>query len=63
TAGTSPNAVTVDPSAQFVYVANSSSNVSAYTIDQTTGALTDVSGSPFTAGTDPLSLSVSGTIQ
>lgn len=39
---------------RFAYVANSvSNNVSAYTIDATTGALTAVTGSPFGAGTFP----------
>ena len=35
----------------FAYVANFASNdVSAYTIDTTTGALTPIAGSPFAAG-------------
>jgi 6-phosphogluconolactonase len=55
--------VTVDPSGQFVYVTNenfygASGNVSAYTIDQSTGALRAVSGSPFPAGHLPLSLAI-----
>jgi 6-phosphogluconolactonase len=36
----------------------SASNVSAYTIDSSTGALTAVSGSPFPAGTYPFSVGV-----
>ena len=51
-----PFSVTVDPTGQFLYVANlnpSSNNVSAYTIDGATGALTTVPGSPFPAGTSP----------
>ena len=40
--------------AGFAYVANSfSNNVSAYSIDGTTGALTEVAGSPFLAGSGP----------
>jgi hypothetical protein len=42
---------------EFAYVANyGSANVSAYTIDPTTGALTAISGSPFAAGTNPFSV-------
>ena len=49
----------VHPSGQFAYVANGgSNNVSAYTISPTTGALTAVTGSPFTAGTSPYSVSI-----
>ena len=40
-AGASPSSVAVDPSGKFAYVANADSgNVSMYTIDATTGALT-----------------------
>ena len=51
--GTTP--VTFAP--QFVLVANSgSNNVSAYTINPASGALATVSGSPFAAGTSPMSV-------
>ncbi len=46
----------------FAYVANCGTtcigpgNVSAYTIDGTTGALTEVAGSPFPAGSRPFSV-------
>jgi hypothetical protein len=44
---------------QFAYVANfNSNNVSAYTIDPSTGALTAIAGSPFTAGSFPRSVAV-----
>src|SRR5260370_5439359 len=44
---------------KFAYVANeNSSNVSAYTIDRTTGALNSVPGSPFAAASHPLSVAV-----
>ena len=47
--------------AQFVYVANSgSNNVSGYTINATTGALTAIAGSPFPAGLNPRSVAVTG---
>ena len=43
TAGTGPGSVTVDPTGKFAYVANcGSDDVSAYTIDSTTGALTQI---------------------
>lgn len=51
--------MTVHPSGRFAYVTNaSSSNVSAYSIDPATGALTAVSGSPFATGSLPFSLEV-----
>jgi DNA-binding beta-propeller fold protein YncE len=50
---------------RYAYVTNynsanlsASSNVSAYTVDSSTGALTAVSGSPFAAGTGPYSVTV-----
>ena len=47
--------------AQFAYVANeSSNNVSGYTINATTGALTAIAGSPFPAGTAPRSVAIAG---
>jgi len=53
--GTTP--VTYTP--RFAYVANYSDNdVSAYTINATTGALTQITGSPFPAGVAPLSVTV-----
>ncbi|MDO8990766.1 MAG: beta-propeller fold lactonase family protein [Sideroxyarcus sp.] len=52
-----PRSVTVDPSGRFAYVANqASNNVSAYTIDATTGELTSVGF--VNAGGDPWSVSV-----
>jgi 6-phosphogluconolactonase (cycloisomerase 2 family) len=40
----------VDPEGKFVYAANYySHNISAYAINTTTGVLTEISGSPFTA--------------
>jgi 6-phosphogluconolactonase len=47
--------------AEFVYVANKGdNNVSAYSINPTTGALKPVAGSPFPAGNTPLSIAVGG---
>ena len=49
-------------SLSFAYVANQSSNdVSAYSINATTGALTAVPGSPFAAGSGPNSVTVDPT--
>ncbi|MGA9272262.1 MAG: beta-propeller fold lactonase family protein, partial [Candidatus Cybelea sp.] len=46
--GSTPWGVAIDPKGKFVYVTNlSSNNVSAYTINVTTGALHSVAGSPF----------------
>ena len=57
--GQSPLSVTVDPSGRFVYVANQgSNNVSAYTINQTTGALSPIPGSPFAVGNGPVFVAV-----
>jgi 6-phosphogluconolactonase len=50
-AGTHCWAVAVDPTGKFLYAANKTSNdISAYTINATSGALTPVKGSPFGAG-------------
>ena len=64
-AGHFPDSVTVDPSGRFAYVSNqclfsgcSVGNVSAYTIDSSTGALREVAGSPFPAGDTPRSVAV-----
>ena len=48
-----------DSSGHFLYVANNGdNNVSAYTIDQATGALTQIAGSPFPAGAAPLAIEI-----
>jgi hypothetical protein len=52
--------VAVDPTGKFVYLASEYSNdVSGYTINPTTGALTAISGSPFAAGRFPQFVTVS----
>ena len=55
--GNNPTSVVVAPSASVVYVANhgGSNDISAFSTD-----LTEVSGSPFPAGGNPLSLAVGG---
>jgi 6-phosphogluconolactonase len=63
--------VITDPGGRFLYALNcgadcsgtGSGNIAAYTIDQGTGALTPVAGSPFTAGQWPYSLAVDPTGQ
>jgi 6-phosphogluconolactonase len=54
---TGPTSVTVDPSGKFAYAANTNGTISAYIIDQITGALTDL-GTPVSAGTYPTSVTV-----
>lgn len=64
-----PGSLTTDPLDRFLFVANDLSNSSsaddlpAYTIDPSTGALSQLSGSPFTTGSliTPASLSVDST--
>lgn len=63
-AGTSPTGITLTPTGSFVYVANSgSNNVSAYSMDAGTGALTALAGgtgNPFGAGTLPSGVATPG---
>jgi hypothetical protein len=47
---------------EFVYVADSGGqNVSGYAVDASSGALTPVAGSPFSAGTEPLGVAIDPT--
>ena len=47
---------------RFAYVANrGSNNISAYSVDATTGALTTIAGSPFAAGKLPIAIAVDPT--
>jgi 6-phosphogluconolactonase len=60
--GLDPVDITVDPSGQFVYMANYYGGISAFTINSVTGGLTAVSGSPFpTAFPDVYSVTVDPT--
>ena len=56
--------VSVDPSGQYAYVtkAGASNSVSVFSIDQTTGALTDLL-LPATTGNAPEGIAVTGMIQ
>ena len=45
------------PDSQHVYVVNeTTNNISAYAVNATSGALTQIAGSPYAAGTDPQAL-------
>jgi 6-phosphogluconolactonase len=61
--GAAPLGIGIDPEGAFLFVANSGSNtVSAYLIDSTSGALGQVSGSPFpTGGAGPSAVAVDTT--
>jgi len=52
--------VAVDPTSRFVYACNfqAGGSVSAYTINPSTGALTQMPGSPFGAGTSPYAIAI-----
>ena len=53
------SAIAVDPAGKFVYATDAFSGVvRAYAIDAATGMLTAIGGSPFTAGTNPVSLAI-----
>jgi 6-phosphogluconolactonase (cycloisomerase 2 family) len=57
-AGTNPGSVAVDPSGRFAYVANvTSGDVTTFSIDQTTGALTEV-GTEVAAGGSPVAVAL-----
>ena len=54
--GSGPFSVIVDPSGRFAYVQNQeSNNITSYTINATTGALTAL-GAPVAAGSSPSSI-------
>jgi len=57
TGGFSPVSITVDPY-QIAYVADAVGNLLAYTINAATGALTELSSSPFVAGSLPNAVTV-----
>jgi len=67
-AGEGPTSVTVDPSGKFVYLSDDFANgqqvngVWAYGIDNATGTLTGLPGSPFLSGAFTPSIVVSGEI-
>ncbi|MCK7461626.1 MAG: beta-propeller fold lactonase family protein [Sphingobacterium sp.] len=51
TGGLSPTTVGIDPTGKYLYVTNGATdNISAFSLDPVSGALTAVAGSPFAAG-------------
>ncbi len=58
--GTTPTLLAMDSAGSFLYVGNSiSDDISVFSIDASTGALTAVAGSPFPIGLSPLNMQVS----
>ncbi|MCU7829928.1 MAG: lactonase family protein [Candidatus Thiodiazotropha sp. (ex Myrtea sp. 'scaly one' KF741663)] len=62
-AGNGPVSIDIDPTGRFAYVANTSFInggffVSAFEINASTGALTELTGSPYPAGSGPISVAV-----
>jgi 6-phosphogluconolactonase len=56
-AGSGPREAVIDPSGQYLLVTNTvSDNISVYSIDGGTGALTEVAGSPFFAHIGPTTM-------
>ena len=53
-------AVAVDPSGQFLYVSGGypPDDVAAFVINPTIGVLTEITGSPFVAGSNPSSVAI-----
>jgi len=55
--GTTPTLLSMDKAGQFLYSANvGSGNISSFSIDASTGSLSQVTGSPFAIGTSPLNM-------
>ena len=60
--GYQPCAIAIDPTGKFAYVVNNGSgDVTASSIDPTTGALTEMPGSPFAAGAGHFSVNIDAT--
>ena len=53
--------ITTDPQGQFMYAADSANNDVISLSIASSGALSEVAGSPFAAGTQPVAVAVSGT--
>ena len=57
--GDSPQGIRVTPNGQFVVVVNqATSNVSVFSLNPGTGALTEVPGSPFASGDEPAPVAI-----
>ena len=58
--GTAPTLLIMDTAGAFLYVGNSgSNNISVFSVDSSSGALTQVAGSPFSIGIFPLNMKLS----
>ena len=58
-AGAGPSSIAVDPTGRFVYATNqTSSSISAYTIDPITGVLTSIDCGQCQTGAQPVSIVV-----
>jgi len=51
--GVLPDAITIDPSGRYIYVANYTNSISAYTITQSTGEPSALSGATYATKTGP----------
>jgi 6-phosphogluconolactonase (cycloisomerase 2 family) len=57
--GQKPTGIVLDPTGKYLYVANNTdSTISAYNVNASSGALTEMNGSPFAAGAAPWYLAV-----
>ena len=57
--GNQPEQLVMDPSGKYLYVMNSASeNISVFSIDTSTGSLTQLAGSPFPIGLAPLNMQI-----
>jgi len=56
--GTAPAGIAINPAGTLLYASDQNQSVWAFTIDSQTGALTSVTGSPFTAGSQPGELQI-----
>jgi 6-phosphogluconolactonase (cycloisomerase 2 family) len=60
--GNNPDAIAVDPSSRFVYSANlGAGNISGYTITPSTGVISSMLPSPFSAGAGPDAITIDPT--
>ncbi len=57
--GAAPVAVATDPASKYLYVANrDDDSISAFTVEERTGTLLEMPGSPYTTGDEPVALLV-----
>ena len=60
TAGTTPSLLAIDSAGQYLYVGNAGSNdISVFSVDASTGVLSEVAGSPFPLGIAPINIALS----